>query len=93
MDQDFHYYGTYTAAINSGWGQKKAALVAKAANFVDFLNEATYRGYWELKTETILSEDSMPRDILFKPNFSGFGFSPADGLMGCFPFSAGQLRG
>jgi len=51
MDQDFHYYGTYAAARMGGWNPDDATLIAKAANFVDFFNQATYRGYWVYKRD------------------------------------------
>ena len=47
MDQDFHYYGTYYAATTGGFSKDEATLIAKASNFIDFLNE-DYPSPWSL---------------------------------------------
>ena len=46
MDQDFHYYGTNYAAQTAGWSAEDAAAIGRAANFIDFLDDSTYRAYW-----------------------------------------------
>lgn len=53
MDQDFHYYGTYYAAIVGGnYSQEDATVIAKASNFIDFLSNENYAGYWSLVSNT-----------------------------------------
>ena len=36
MNQDFHYYGTYCAAILAGYTAEESLSIAYCANFVDF---------------------------------------------------------
>jgi hypothetical protein len=89
MDQDFHYYGTYQAASMSGWSDEESHLAAKAADFVDFLNEATYRGYWEIrKGDYIVGRFDAPR-YTFQANFTG-NVVGADGLWAAFHFLPGN---
>ena len=53
MDQDFHYYGTYYAArAAGGFNRQEATAIAKASNFVDFLSNEAYGGYWQIIRET-----------------------------------------
>lgn len=49
MDQDFHYYGAYYAArIGGKYNREEATTIAKASNFLDFLSNEEYGGYWHL---------------------------------------------
>lgn len=99
MDQDFHYYGTYYAArVGAGLVSKEATLVAKAANFIDFLNETTYAGYWKLVRETapvasgnytVVGELNNPR-YTFQGGYFGTGVSPEDGLWCSYHFTPGN---
>ncbi|MGF1676865.1 MAG: DUF6765 family protein [Rivularia sp. (in: cyanobacteria)] len=53
MDQDFHYYGTYYAArVGGNYSQEDATLIAKASNFIDFLSNERYAGYWHIVSNT-----------------------------------------
>lgn len=58
MDQDYHYYGTYYAARTAGeFSRQEATTLAKAANFVDFLSDEVYGGYWQIIRETAKKAD------------------------------------
>ena len=48
MDTDFHFFGTATAAISSGFSGKEATLIANAAEYVDFFN-SDYWCFWSIK--------------------------------------------
>ncbi|MEH6453631.1 MAG: DUF6765 family protein, partial [Psychromonas sp.] len=96
MDQDFHYYGTYYAAKNSGFENKEATLIAKAANFIDFFSESTYAAYWKLVTDTkksstyhVVAEVDCPR-YTYQGGLLGTGVSPEDGLWCSFHFTPGN---
>jgi hypothetical protein len=53
MDQDFHYYGTYYAArVTDKFSRQEATVIAKASNFVDFLSNEAYGGYWHIVRDT-----------------------------------------
>ena len=52
MDQDFHYYGTYYAARVGNYTQEDATVIAKASNFIDFLSNEKYAGYWHIVSNT-----------------------------------------
>ncbi|MEQ8151702.1 MAG: DUF6765 family protein [Smithellaceae bacterium] len=95
MDQDFHYYGTHAAALTAGVPAGQATRLAKAANYVDFLNETRTRGYWRL---IFKGPDGKPRvtgrwnspRYTFQNNMSGTGFAPAIGLWQSFHFLPGN---
>ena len=96
MDQDFHYYGTYYAARNSGFETEEATLIAKAANFIDFFSESTYAAYWKLVKETnkssnyhVVAELDFPR-YTYQGGLLGSGVSPEDGLWCSFHFTPGN---
>lgn len=92
MDQDFHYYGTYYAARTSGsFTPDQARLIALSANFIDFLNESTYAGYWKLVDEANAEVATLraPR-YTFQGNLSGTGLSPEDGLWASYHFTPGN---
>ena len=96
MDQDFHYYGTYYAAKNSGFNTEEATLIAKAANFIDFFSEETYAAYWKLVSETkttdnyhIVAELDYPR-YTYQGSLLGSGVSPEDGLWCSYHFTPGN---
>jgi hypothetical protein len=99
MDQDFHYYGTYAAAKLAGWDDDRAHLAAKCANFVDFLNEKTYRGYWEIvkeiaigskKEKHVIGRFDAPR-YTFQANWTG-NMVGAEGSWGSFHFLPGNYK-
>ncbi|MDL1973970.1 MAG: hypothetical protein LWX55_04145 [Deltaproteobacteria bacterium] len=53
MDQDFHYYGAYYAArIGGNFNREDANYIAKASNFLDFLSNEAYGGYWSIVRDT-----------------------------------------
>ena len=99
MDQDFHYYGTYYAArVGGGLDATDATLVGKAANFIDFLSETAYAGYWKLVREsrpkpsgdyTEVGEIANPR-YTFQGGLTGTGVSPEDGLWCSYHFMPGN---
>lgn len=100
MDQDFHYYGTYYAArVGGGYSRDDAALIAKAANFIDFLHEGEYAGYWRLVRDTVaksksdqyttIAELTNPR-YTFQAGLLSTGVSPEDGLWCSYHFTPGN---
>ena len=96
MDQDFHYYGTYYAARQGGFGNDEATLIAKAANFIDFFNETTYAAYWKLVSNTtpsknydIVASMDYPR-YTFQGGFLSTGLAPEDGLWCSYHFTPGN---
>jgi len=97
MDQDFHYYGTNCAAEKGGFTSEEAALIAKAANFIDFFNNTTYAAYWKLVSDKnkkansnydIVAKMDNPR-YTFQGTISS-GASPEDGLWCSFHFTPGN---
>ena len=103
MDQDFHYYGTYYAAQMSGYAKADANLIGQAANFIDFLSETAYGGYWKLvyddarKTKgfltdsyTVVGEVENPR-YTFQAGKVSAGSSPEDGLWCSYHFPPGNF--
>lgn len=96
MDQDFHYYGTYYAARQGGFGTNDATLIAKAANFVDFFNDRDYAAYWAVVRDTSPTENFQVAAIVENPRFT-VQFSkidmyktPEDGLWCSFHFPPGN---
>lgn len=99
MDQDFHYYGTYYAARTAGWSREDATLIAKASNFIDFLSETTYAGYWRLVRDKqmpsspdkckVIGELISPR-YTFQGGLFGSAASSEDGLWGSYHFTPGN---
>ncbi len=64
MDQDFHYNATYYAArIGGGYSEDEAITIAKASNFVDFLNNTGYGGYWKIICDEQKKEDRKYTEI------------------------------
>ena len=47
MDRDFHYYGTGTAALEAGFNQNDATLIANAAQYVDWF-DSDYWSNWRI---------------------------------------------
>ncbi len=98
MDQDFHYYGTYYAARVSGkYNREDASLIAKASNFIDFLNNGSYGGYWKIVSNTekpaddnydIVGEVDYPR-YTFQGTIST-GASESGGLWASYHFTPGN---
>ncbi|MCG8634876.1 MAG: hypothetical protein MI863_13665 [Desulfobacterales bacterium] len=98
MDQDFHYYGAYYAArIGGGFSREEATTIAKASNFIDFLDNERYGGYWRMVGETrkkenrdytILAEVDYPR-YSFQGSWST-GVSGSRGLWASFHFTPGN---
>lgn len=48
MDTDFHFFGTASAALSSGFSEQDATLIANAAEYVDFFN-SDYWSYWSIQ--------------------------------------------
>lgn len=72
MDKDFHYYGTYWAAIAAGMGNAEAAKIAFFAQFVDDCTKTTVanlqKKFKDLKTVcTSQSVDGMLRKYGINP--------------------------
>lgn len=98
MDQDFHYYGTYYAArIGGNYGQEDATVIAKASNFIDFLSNEKYAGYWHIVSDQAKSSDynyqvvaqvKYPR-YTFQGTLST-GVSGSSGLWSSFHFPPGN---
>ena len=105
MDQDFHYYGTYYAAQVSRYGKQEANLIATAANFIDFLSETAYGGYWKLIHDDArkISGGTFGRDhyalvgtidyprYTFQAGKASTGSSPEDGLWCSYHFPPGNF--
>ncbi len=101
MDQDFHYYGTYYAACVGGrFTVDEATLIAKSANFIDFLSETSYSGYWKLvravkgakspSDHLVVGELSSPR-YTFQGGLTSTLVSPEDGLWCSYHFTPGNF--
>jgi hypothetical protein len=101
VDQDFHYYGTYYAArVGGAFAAAEATLIAKSANFIDFLSETNYSGYWKLvrkvKTartpteHTVVGELNNPR-YTFQGGLASALVSPEDGLWCSYHFTPGNF--
>lgn len=103
MDQDFHYYGTYYAAQVSRFGKADANLIALAANFIDFLSETAYGGYWKLihddarkvsgfltDSYAVIGEVTCPR-YTFQAGKASAGGGPEDGLWCSYHFPPGNF--
>jgi hypothetical protein len=99
VDQDFHYYGTFYAARIAGIEVSDATLIAKASNFIDFLHEGEYGGYWRLVREsikqisadryTVIGDLTNPR-YTFQAGKLSTGLSPEDGLWCSYHFTPGN---
>ncbi|MFY9260361.1 MAG: DUF6765 family protein [Gallionella sp.] len=89
MDQDFHYYGTYYAAKTGGFNKDDATLIAKAANFIDFLNE-DYPSSW------VLVGGAVNHTINPRYTFQGSIFqqllSPQDSVWCAYHFTPGNYN-
>jgi hypothetical protein len=97
MDQDFHYYGTYYAARQSGFSNIDATLIAKASNFIDFFNQEEYAAYWKLVSDTkktsnyhVVAAVDNPR-YTFQSGKISPGIAPEDGLWCSFHFTPGNF--
>lgn len=100
MDQDFHYYGTYYAAIVGGnYSQEDATVIAKASNFIDFLSNENYAGYWCIVSDTekspdqhyqVIAQVDYPR-YTFQGTLST-GASGSSGLWASFHFPPGNYN-
>lgn len=99
MDQDFHYYGTYYAARIGGFDERAATLIGKASNFIDFLHEGKYGGYWRLVRDTapvqsngayrLIAQLNSPR-YTFQAGLLSSGMAPEDGLWCSYHFTPGN---
>lgn len=91
MDQDYHYFATYLAAMISGRNNDDASLIARAANYVDFFNEQRFRGYWVFKKNGVqIAKVDYPR-YTFQANISGQAVG-AEGLWAAFHFLPGNYE-
>ena len=100
MDQDFHYYGTYYAArVGGNHSQEDATIIAKASNFIDFLSNEKYAGYWHMVKDTeknpdgkyeVVAEVDYPR-YTFQGTLSA-GVSGSSGLWSSFHFLPGNYK-
>jgi hypothetical protein len=98
MDQDFHYYGAYYAArIGGKYNQEEANIIAKASNFIDFLSNEKYAGYWHIvRNEKKTSDKSY--DVIAKVDYPRYTFqgtlstgaSGSSGLWSSFHFPPGN---
>ncbi len=98
MDQDFHYTGTYYAArIGGEFGREDATLIAKAANFIDFMSNESYAGYWCLVSDSekrvngnydVVGKLDAPR-YSFQGKYST-GLSGSSGLWASYHFPPGN---
>ncbi len=98
MDQDFHYYGTFYAARVAGFSPGEATLIGKCSNFIDFLHEGAYGGYWRLVRDLqprapndykVVAELTAPR-YTFQAGKLSTGASPEDGLWCSYHFTPGN---
>lgn len=99
MDQDFHYYGAYYAAIISGgYNREEATLIAKASNFIDFLSNEAYGGYWHIVRDSeklpdrnyqVVAKIDYPR-YTFQGGLSTGLEGGAGGLWAAFHFAPGN---
>jgi hypothetical protein len=96
MDQDFHYTGTFYAGRAANYDTESAGLIAHAANYIDFMSEANYAGYWSIVenihgTKYKLDDLTYPR-YTFQGGLFGTGTSPEDGLWQSYHFTPGNKR-
>lgn len=101
MDQDFHYYGTYYAArVGGQLSPDDATLVGRASNFIDFLHEGGYGGYWRIVRDRekrsagsyrVVGDVISPR-YTFQAGKLGTGMSPEDGLWCSYHFTPGNFE-
>jgi hypothetical protein len=100
VDQDFHYYGTYYAArVGGNFDVGEATLIAKSSNFIDFLSETHYAGYWKLvrpvrgarspDDHVFVGEVNNPR-FTFQGGLASTLASPEDGLWCSYHFTPGN---
>jgi len=98
MDQDFHYYGTYYAArVGGGYSREDATRIAKASNFIDFLSNEGYAGYWRLVRDTEKRSDE-DYDIVAKVDYPRYtyqgnlstGVDGSRGLWASYHFAPGN---
>jgi hypothetical protein len=98
MDQDFHYYGTfYAARIGGNYTQEEATLIAKASNFIDFLSNEKYAGYWNIVSNTE-KQPNQTYDVVAKVDYPRYTFqgtlstgaSGSSGLWASFHFPPGN---
>ncbi|CAM2009979.1 DUF6765 family protein [Acanthopleuribacter pedis] len=72
MDQDFHYYGTYYAARMGKFNREDATRIAKASNFIDFLSNELYAGYWHMVRDT--AKPAGDWDVVTKVDYPRYTF-------------------
>ncbi|MBL9004832.1 MAG: hypothetical protein JNJ46_11330 [Myxococcales bacterium] len=99
MDQDFHYYGTFYAARIAGFNAANATLIAKCSNFIDFLSNQGYGGYWRLVRDkrklasrdqyTVVGDVTSPR-YTFQGTLST-GVAAEDGMWCSYHFTPGNF--
>lgn len=98
MDQDFHYYGAfYAARIGGQYSPEDATTIAKASNFIDFLSNEGYGGYWRMVRDTTKPE-SGDFDVVAKVDYPRYtfqgtistGLSGSRGLWAAFHFMPGN---
>jgi len=100
MDQDFHYYGAYYAArVGGKYSREDASTIAKASNFIDFLSNEEYAGYWH-----VVRDEKKPEggdyDIVAKVDYPRYSFQStascalgeSGGLWASFHFTPGNYR-
>ncbi|MFC1747952.1 DUF6765 family protein [Pseudomonadota bacterium] len=91
MDQDFHYYGAYYAArVGGKFSNEDATRIARASNFIDFMSNGNYAGYWDIVREnyTRVAEVTYPR-YTFQGTFS-VAAEGSGGLWASFHFPPGN---
>ncbi len=98
MDQDFHFYGAfYAAKIGGQYNREDATTIAKASNFIDFLSNEAYAGYWRLVHDTVKPENG-DFDVAAKVDYPRYSFqgtlsaglSGSKGLWAAFHFTPGN---
>lgn len=98
MDQDFHYYGAfYAARIGGQYSPEDATTIAKASNFIDFLSNEGYAGYWRMVRDTT-KPASGDFDVVAKVDYPRYtfqgtistGLSGSRGLWAAYHFMPGN---
>lgn len=74
MDQDYHFYGTFYAATIAGFIQKDATTIALAANYVDFLNNSKYGGFWKIVDDAYVRQDRQDYKVIATVDWPRYTF-------------------
>lgn len=97
MNLDFHYYGTYSAAILAGYKHEEAKEIAYYAQFVDECSEALLKeqkvSNWDPLCVTVNSEEESAAQFLNPLSYTREELIQLGGLWSAFHFLPGGMNG